>query len=70
MDTRRQTADDDVRRIAENTADELAEAFAKIGFNVVVTPDPPMYGRAFVAIAPMRHDVAVRLIDELGKCDR
>ncbi|MDF9815215.1 hypothetical protein M2266_004446 [Streptomyces sp. SPB162] len=70
MDARQQSADTDVRRIAENAADELRDAFAKIGFHVMVTPEPPIHGRAFVSIAPLRHDVVARLIDRLGEWER
>jgi hypothetical protein len=61
----RATQDADARRIGDQVAAELQLGFAGAGFWIAASGAAPMGGRAYVSIAPVRADVAARLIDRL-----
>ncbi|MFG2890442.1 hypothetical protein [Streptomyces sp. NPDC048248] len=47
-------------------AEDLHLALLARGFFVRMQAAPPLHGRAYVSVEPLRHEVARRLIDVLG----
>jgi hypothetical protein len=56
---------DDARWIGERVATELHLAFVEHGFWVEARGSEPVHGRAYVAIEPVRADIAARLVERL-----
>lgn len=56
----------EARRIAARIAEELHIALLGRGFYLPMRAAPPLGGRAYIGVEPIRADVAIRLIDTLA----
>jgi hypothetical protein len=69
MEMRHREIDADARRIGGQVASELQLAFAEHGFWLETRGAAPMGGRAYVDIAPIRADLAVRIVERMKEWD-
>jgi hypothetical protein len=56
----------DALTLGAQLAEDLHLALLARGFFVRMQAAPPLHGRAYVSVEPLRHDLARRMIDVLG----